>query len=315
MRMPENLTPSRSTRTHGHWAPSSPRRDDTAEPLIGPGSVVGAWPVEHMLAVPEHDHEFYEVAFVTRGTGYHFCGSQEVAISRGTVVFVPPGASHGYRAQHDVAVFNCFFRAELAEFELLWASRDNALMTLFGRAALPGHAGGPVVAQLDVDELDECIGELDAIWQRKPDERSHASEIGHLLVALDLVARHGEYKQRTPTERLPATPRLVSAALDLIEEDLARHWTLGDLSREVFVGSFHLAHEFKRWVGVAPIAYANQLRAERAAVLLSGTDDSIGAVGRTVGWPEPASFSRHFRQAFGTSPREYRRRRNRREVS
>lgn len=110
-------------------------------------------------------------------------------------------------------------------------------------------------------------------------------------------------------ERRPATPRVVSAALELIEEDLARRWTLAELSREVFVGSFHLAHEFKRWVGIAPMAYANQRRAERAAVLLSGTDDSIGAIGRAVGWPEPASFSRHFRQAFGVSPREYRRRR------
>jgi len=72
-------------------------------------------------------------------------------------------------------------------------------------------------------------------------------------------------------------------ALDLIDQDLARRWTLADLSHEVFVGSFHLAHEFKRWVGA------------------------------TLGWPEPASFSRHFRKAFGASPREYRRRRDQRE--
>jgi AraC-like DNA-binding protein len=79
----------------------------------------------------------------------------------------------------------------------------------------------------------------------------------------------------------------------------------------VFVGTFHLAHEFKRWVGIAPMAYLNQRRAERAAFLLSGTDDPIGAIGRAVGWPEPAAFSRQFRKAFGASPREYRRRHNR----
>lgn len=312
--MPERVTSPAPISRLGHWAPSDPRRDATAKPLIGPGSVVGLWPVEHMLAVPAHDHEFFEVAFITRGTGYHLCGSQEVPIRRGTVLFVPPGAVHGYRAQHDVAVVNCFFRAELAEFELLWASRDNALMTLFGRAAaLSGQSSEPVVAQLESGELDDCLAELDAIGQREPDERSHAGEIGHLLLALDVVARHGRHEQRRPAERRAATPRVVSATLDLIEEDLARHWTLGDLSREVFVGSFHLAHEFKRWVGVAPIAYANQRRVERAAVLLSGTNDSIGIVGRAVGWPEPASFSRHFRQAFGVSPREYRRRQHVRE--
>jgi AraC-like DNA-binding protein len=312
--MPEPLTPTRPNALFRHWAPSSPRLDATAEPLIWHDSVVGIWPVAHFLAVPWHDHEFYEVAFVIQGTGFHFSASREAPIRRGTVIFVPPGTAHGYRAGHDVVVVNCLFRAELAEFELLWASRDDALMTLFGRAAAqPGQTVDHVVAQLDSDTLDECIAELDAIRQREPGERSHASEIGHLLLALDVVARHGRYQTRTSPERRPATPRVVSAVLDLIEQDLTRHWTLADLSSEVFVGSFHLAHEFKRWVGAAPIAYANRRRVERAAALLAGTDDSIGAIGRAVGWPEPASFSRHFGKAFGVSPREYRRRRTTRQ--
>lgn len=260
--------------------------------------------------MPWHDHEFYEVAFITRGTGFHFCGSSEERIRRGTVIFMPPAVAHGYRALRDVVAYNCFFRAELSEFELLWASRDGALMTLFGRgAARPDH----VVTQLDPAALDGCIAELDAIKQQEPNKRSHANEIGHLLLALDVIARHGQSQVSQPPERRPATPRVVSAALDLIDRDLARRWTLAELSHEVFVGSFHLAHEFKRWVGVAPMAYVNQRRAEWAAVLLAGTDDSIGAIGRAVGWPEPASFSRHFRKAFGVSPREYRRRRNQRE--
>lgn len=37
-----------------------------------------------------------------------------------------------------------------------------------------------------------------------------------------------------------------------------------------FVGWFHLAHEFKRWVGVSPMAYLTQRRAERAGILLAG---------------------------------------------
>ena len=300
----------------GHWAPSSARLDDTAQPLIRPGSVVGFWPVAHWLAVPLHDHEFYEVAFVTAGTGRHFCGSRDERIDRGTVIVVPPGVAHGYRALRDVVIVNCFVRAELLEFELLWASRDDALIKLFGRAApQPTHVVDHVLAQLDSDALDACIKELDAIELMDPSERSHANEIGHLLLALDIVARHGHYQLPTPPERRPSMPRVVSAALEAIDGDLARRWTLADLSHEVFVGSFHLAHEFKRWVGVAPMAYLAQRRAERAAVLLAGTDDSAAAIGRAVGWPEPAAFSRRFSKAFGVSPREFRRRRAGRDVT
>ena len=51
------------------------------------------------------------------------------------------------------------------------------------------------------------------------------------------------------------------------------------------------------------------LARSEAGILLAGTDDSIASIGRAVGWPEPAAFSRQFSKAFGVSPREFRRRR------
>jgi AraC-like DNA-binding protein len=251
------------------------------------------------------------MAFVLKGTGIHFCGVDEEAIGPGTVIFVPPGVAHGYRALRDVEVYNCFFRSELADFELLWAARDDGLVTLFGRASASrrGDGDGHVVSQLDPAGFDECIAELDSIRNQESGERSHAREIGHLLLALDVVARHGQRLVPTAPARRRAMPRVVEAALGAFDDDLARRWTLGDLSNEVFVGSFHLAHEFKRWVGVSPMAYLAQRRAERAGILLAASDESIAAIGRAVGWPEPPAFSRQFSKAYGVSPREFRRRR------
>ena len=71
----------------------------------------------------------------------------------------------------------------------------------------------------------------------------------------------------------------MAAVLEAFDTDLARHWTLAALSNEVYVGSFHLAHEFKRWMGVSPMAYLSQLRAKRAAILL-GRDRRLDRVDR-----------------------------------
>ena len=311
MRMSEGMKPTDPERNIWHMEPGDARPDASPEPqpLIAPGSVVGLWLVEHLPVVNAHDHAFYEMALVLSGSGFHVCGDSEEPVQAGTVVFVPPGVAHGYRGCRDMEVYNCFFRAELSEFELLWAARDDALGALFGRSGTQRLKDDHVVIQVDRVAFEQCVTELDAIRYEDPSERSHARQIGHLLLALDLIARHGQRYGPAPTERRLATPRVVTAVLDAFDADLARHWTLADLSTEVYVGSFHLAHEFKRSMGISPMAYLARRRAERAGVLLAGTDDSIASIGRAVGWPEPAAFSRQFSKAFGVSPREFRRRR------
>ena len=305
------MKPTRPKRNVWHMEPEDARPDASfePEPLIAPGSVVGLWVVDHLPVVHPHDHAFYEMALVLSGSGFHMCGDSEESVQAGSVVFVPPGVVHGYRACREMTVYNCFFRAELAQFELLWASRDDALVALFGRGGTRRLPDDHVVTQVDPAAFAQCIGELDAIRHEDPSDRSHARQIGHLLLALDLIARHGKRYGQTAPERRLATPRVVAAVIDAFDADIARHWTLAELSTEVYLGTFHLAHEFKRWMGVSPMAYLSQRRAERACILLAGTDDSIASIGRAVGWPEPAAFSRQFSKAFGVSPREFRRRR------
>ncbi len=307
--MRDQSIPDRNVADPTRWAASS-LRSDAPEPLIRPGRAVGLWRPPHLLAVPWHDHEFYELAFVIDGTGIHTADDREVEIRPGMVILVPPGVPHGYRMQRKAVVHNCFIRAELPDFELLWASRDDALSTLFGRrrGARRSPGGDVVIIQLDTATALECVAELEAIESPGASMPSRAKEIGHLLLALDRITRHGTLVSRTRPAPRPSVPNAVSIALEAIELDLTKHWTLDALSREVFVSSFYLAHEFTRWIGVAPQAYANRLRAERAAQLLVSTDDAIAAVGAAVGWPEPAAFARHFRRAFATSPRAYRKR-------
>jgi AraC family transcriptional regulator of adaptative response / methylphosphotriester-DNA alkyltransferase methyltransferase len=49
------------------------------------------------------------------------------------------------------------------------------------------------------------------------------------------------------------------------------------------------------------------VRMARARQLLARTDQPIGEIGATVGYPMPAQFSKTFRHRHGVSPREYRR--------
>ena len=254
----------------------------------------------------EHFHDFYELALVTHGSGLHTTVSGEQRIQRGSVIFVPPGVGHGFRAGDGLVVLNCMLRAEAAQFDLPWARRDRFLGHLF--RSIDSDIAQPSSWLLGAAEFDECLAHLDAIRERPAGERNEAFDLGHLLLALDVLVRHVDADPLEPYQIDPQASALIVSAVELLDQDLARRWTLGQLSSRLHVGTFHLVRQFDRWVGLPPMAYLNRRRAERAAILLATTEESIGTIGIEVGWPDPSQFSRRFKQHMDISPRAYRER-------
>jgi AraC-like DNA-binding protein len=63
---------------------------------------------------------------------------------------------------------------------------------------------------------------------------------------------------------------------------------------------------FKRWSGVSPVEYRNNLRLSGAESLLKCTDMQIQEISSEVGFTDPFYFCRIFSQRYGISPRQYR---------
>jgi AraC family L-rhamnose operon transcriptional activator RhaR len=289
--------------------PNVPGVTLTADAFMAANELVGFLIAEQPRSVALHFHDFFEFALVTRGIGTHHSGDRQHPVRRGTAILIPPGAIHGYQLGEDLVVYNCFVRTEATQFDLPWLRRDDFLGRLFSGADRTLTDEGPqepVVVCLDESELQACLGHFDAIRTRPAHERSEAYDLGHLLLALDVLGRRVRTERPDLRTIDPRAPTIVVTALDLIERDLQRHWGLNELAAALCVGQFHLARSFRRWVGQSTGEFANRLRAERAALLLTTTDDPVASIGAAVGWEDPAYFARRFRQATGVSPRGYR---------
>jgi AraC family L-rhamnose operon transcriptional activator RhaR len=291
--------------------PNVPGAVLNADAFMAPNELVGFFIAEQPRTVALHLHDFFEFAIVTRGTGTHQSGERRHPVRRGTAILIPPGALHGYELSEDLVVYNCFVRAEAAEYDLPWIRRDAFLGRLFAesdRMLVDGTPGPsePVIVCLDETDLQSCLGHFVAIRTLPTRERSEAYDLGHLLLALDVLGRRVRAERPDLRAIDPRAPTIVVTALELIESDLRRHWGLAELAAVLCVGQFHLARTFRRWVGRSTGAFANRRRAERAALLLTTTDDPVASVGAQVGWEDPAYFARRFRQETGVSPRVYR---------
>jgi AraC-like DNA-binding protein len=101
-------------------------------------------------------------------------------------------------------------------------------------------------------------------------------------------------------------PRL-ARALAAVHEDPARDWTVGNLASQAGMSRSPFASRFTDVVGEPPHAYLARVRMQRAALLLREGVRTLEEIAAVVGYDSVSSFSRVFKQRFGTSPGAFRR--------
>lgn len=113
---------------------------------------------------------------------------------------------------------------------------------------------------------------------------------------------------RKAHEEQQSSDATVELACRYIEAHSHEKLTLDDIARHSFVSSGHLCRVFREQKRVTINQYITQHRLERACALLRGSSLSMSAVGKSVGYPDSAYFSRLFSRHYGRPPLEFRQR-------
>ncbi len=91
-----------------------------------------------------------------------------------------------------------------------------------------------------------------------------------------------------------------------IEAHLADDLSLQAMADHVFLHPTHLSKLYKSETGEMLSSYLYRYRMEKAAHMLSGTDEKIYRIGGSIGYPGAAYFIKVFKKYFGLTPQEYR---------
>lgn len=260
--------------------------------------------VELNTPTEAHGHDFMEIALAAAGEGAHQSTSGEQNLKPGDTLVLRPGAWHRYTRCKGLVIYNCCFDSALLRRELGWLREDPALNYMLWAGPLAGERRGLLIFSLDPPGLAECLEHLERLEQVQSSPR-RAETLARLLLFLDCLARGGPGLV-VPAAR-PLHPAVLAAARDL-ESDLAHTWSLAELAERVHLAPSYLVRLFKSETGLAPMAYLQRCRLERAAGLLLRTRDPVAEVAAEVGWFDQNLFARRFKAAYGLSASEYRRR-------
>ncbi len=130
------------------------------------------------------------------------------------------------------------------------------------------------------------------------------------LVAIELSRyfsqKSGGFKVRTADGKLmPSDLRRIT---EYIESGPDACPTLDDLSRLCGISSTHLRRSFKNTTGKTLHQYVDEIRLQKAKMMLSETDLALKEVAYRLGFSVPNAFAYAFRKAQGETPSGYRRR-------
>lgn len=91
--------------------------------------------------------------------------------------------------------------------------------------------------------------------------------------------------------------------LDHIEGNLAQPLSIADLAQVARISPYHFARQFRLRIGLAPHVYVTARRLEHARLLIARNELPLKQVAAACGFCDQAHMSRHFRRAFGITPR------------
>lgn len=107
-----------------------------------------------------------------------------------------------------------------------------------------------------------------------------------------------------------ASPRVeddrVWQAWERVKSTLDRNWTLKKIAEQASMSPEHFRRLCQESIGVSPMKHLHQLRMQRAANLLAGSNLKIEAVAQEIGYVFASTFSNTFQKWSGLRPSEYR---------
>ncbi|NVB76644.1 helix-turn-helix domain-containing protein, partial [Phocaeicola vulgatus] len=89
-------------------------------------------------------------------------------------------------------------------------------------------------------------------------------------------------------------------------ENYNRKVRVDELADRIGINRSYLAKSFKKLMGCSPQQFLVNLRMEKAVGMLKNTDLPVNQIAAQVGYENPLTFSKIFKQRYGISPKNYR---------
>jgi AraC-like DNA-binding protein len=244
----------------------------------------------YYLAVPEgwgfkdRINEDYHIVFIKGGEGGYRVASSSVPFQKGKIIFVSRGMLHSAFQNSDSPP--CIIPIRFGVYHNL--SNEPADLGL--------HPSSFAFIPHDRIELQQLFEKL---YRYYAEGGVHSSALCGAVLSEILIRCRIELAGESPSIEWDARVEKVKRQID--EAPLTRH-TSSQLAESAKLSEKYFRKIFRKQYGLTPTEYQTKIRMEYARFLLSESGQSVKQVALSLGYPDPYSFSKQFKQWMGYPP-------------
>jgi AraC-like DNA-binding protein len=231
-----------------------------------------------------HIHEFFEIEYIEGGQGRCIVDGRAYEMEAGTLFLLTPANTHAVK-ESAADIVNVMFRCDYAD-------------PAFSAPLLCPPSPLFLIPTQDRPLVQALLGELVKI--HKTDTDFARALLGCLLRKLS------SYSTVRAEDNLP----YINRSLLYITENFRKGVTLDSVAAHLALCPTYLSELFTKTLGISFKAYLDRIRFSCAQNLLAFTDLPVCEIPTMVGFGDYANFSRRFKQIFGMTPGDYRKREN-----
>jgi AraC-like DNA-binding protein len=115
-------------------------------------------------------------------------------------------------------------------------------------------------------------------------------------------------RDRLQNKNIPEAPhrRAIDEIMQYMRTNYQQRLGLEDVADHFYMNKTYLSELFKRETGKSFVQFKNEIRVERAKVLLRSSDDLISSVSEQCGFEDAGYFSAVFKLMTQKTPQQYR---------
>jgi AraC family transcriptional activator of pobA len=252
----------------------------------------------HFRVEYPHRHDFYEVLYLSGGSGYHIIDSNKYKIEPPCIFFMTPGQTHKLELSHDIDGYIFLFAPD---FYLLNQSNKNKLLSFPFFHSVKRQNPPLYLANADDHIFLKNLFERGCV-----EVKTNSEEIIRSLLDLILLTCNRLYPNEH--EVLPNNKGhiLVKKFLQLIEENYQKNLKVNDYADKLAITANHLTQIVKQITGKTTIEILQEKNILEIKRLLFYTNMTVSEIASKMNFADQSYFTKYFKKCTGQTPQEFR---------